>query len=62
LANKQLIPELRQNKFKTKNIISELNQMINKSNEDLIADFKNLHRSLLNDDQNKFTNIIDKLI
>jgi hypothetical protein len=36
--------------------------MINKSNEDLIADFKNLHRSLLNDDQNKFTNIIDKLI
>lgn len=62
LANKKLIPELRQNKFKTKNIINELNQMINKSNEDLIADFKNLHRSLLNEDQNKFTNIIDKLI
>ena len=36
--------------------------MINKSNEDLIAEFKNLHRSLLNEDKNKFTNIIDKLI
>ncbi len=61
LSNKKIVPELRQNKVTTKNIINELNLLISKPNEDLLSKFKDLHKSLINTDERKFSKIIEKL-
>ena len=61
LANKKIVPELRQNDLKIKKVIKELNCLIENSNEEMIKEFKILHQSLINENDNKFSKIIDKL-
>ena len=61
LANKKIVPELRQNDLKIKKVIKELNSLIENSNEEMIKEFKILHQSLINENDNKFSKIIDKL-
>ncbi len=61
LANKKIVPELRQNDLKIKKVIKELNYLIENSNEEMIKEFKILHQSLINENDNKFSKIIDKL-
>ena len=59
LANKKIVPELRQNDLKIKKVIKELNCLIENSNEEMIKEFKILHQSLINENDNKFSKIID---
>ena len=61
LANKKIVPELRQKDLKIKKVIKELNCLIENSNEEMIKEFKILHQSLINENDNKFSKIIDKL-
>ena len=61
LANKKIVPELRQKDLKIKKVIKELNYLIENSNEEMIEEFKILHQSLINENDNKFSKIIDKL-
>ncbi len=61
LANKKIVPELRQKDLKIKKVIKELNCLIENSNEEMIKEFKILHESLINENDNKFSKIIDKL-
>ncbi len=61
LANKKIVPELRQKDLKIKKVIKELNYLIENSNEEMIKEFKILHQSLINENDNKFSKIIDKL-
>lgn len=61
LANKKIVPELRQKDLKIKKVIRELNCLIENSNEEMIKEFKILHQSLINENDNKFSKIIDKL-
>ena len=61
LANKKIVPELRQKDLKIKKVIKELNSLIENSNEEMIKEFKILHQSLINENDNKFSKIIDKL-
>ncbi len=61
LANKKIVPELRQKDLKIKKVIKELNCLIENSNEEMIEEFKILHQSLINENDNKFSKIIDKL-
>ena len=61
LANKKIVPELRQSDLKTEKVIKELNCLIENSNEEMIKEFKILHQSLINENDNKFSKIIDKL-
>ena len=62
LANKKIIPELRQNNVTTRKIKNELDNMIEGSNESMLEEFKELHHSLFNKDENKFSKIIENLI
>lgn len=61
LANKKIVPELRQGDLKINKVIEELDYLIDNSNEAMIQDFKALHQSLINENDNKFSKIIDKL-
>ena len=61
LANKKIVPELRQKDLRIKKVIKELNCLIENSNEEMIKEFKILHQSLINENDNKFSKIIDKL-
>ena len=61
LANKKIVPELRQKDLKIKKVIKELNCLIENSNEEMIKEFKISHQSLINENDNKFSKIIDKL-
>ena len=62
LANKKIIPELRQNNVTTRKIKNELDNLIEGSNESMLEEFKELHHSLFNKDENKFSKIIENLI
>ena len=61
LANKKIVPELRQGDLKINKVIEELDYLIDNSNEVMIQEFKALHQSLINENDNKFSKIIDKL-
>ena len=61
LANKKIVPELRQDDLKINKVIEELDYLIDNSNEAMIQEFKALHQSLINEDDDKFSKIIDKL-
>ena len=61
LANKKIVPELRQGDLKINKVIEELDYLIDNSNELMIQEFKALHQSLINENDNKFSKIIDKL-
>ena len=62
LANKKIIPELRQNNVTSRKIKHELDNLIKGSNENMLEEFIKLHHSLLNKDENKFSKIIENLI
>ena len=61
LANKKIVPELRQDDLKINKVVEELDYLIDNSNELMIQEFKALHQSLINENDNKFSKIIDKL-
>ena len=61
LANKKIVPELRQDDLKINKVIEELDYLIDNSNEAMIQEFKALHQSLINENDNKFSKIIEKL-
>ena len=61
LANKKVVPELRQGDLKINKVIEELDCLIENSNEEMIQEFKAIHQSLINENDNKFSKIIDKL-
>ena len=61
LANKKIVSELRQGDLKINKVIEELDYLIDNSNEVMIQEFKALHQSLINENDNKFSKIIDKL-
>ena len=62
LANKKIIPELRQNNVTSKKIKNELDNLIKGANEKMLQEFKKLHYSLFNKEENKFSKVIENLI
>ena len=62
LAGNKIISELRQSNVEVTKIAFELNNLIDGSNKEILKEFKNLHHSLINKDENKFSKIIDNLI
>ena len=62
LANKKIVPELRQNNVTSKKIKNELDNLIKGANEKMLEEFKKLHYSLINKEENKFSKIIENLI
>lgn len=61
LSNNKVVPELRQKKVTIKNIAKELNLLIKEPNKEMISKFKDLHISLFNNDEKRFSKIIEKL-
>ena len=62
LANKKIVSELRQNNVTAKKIKNELDNLIKGANEKMLEEFKKLHYSLINKEENKFSKIIENLI
>ena len=62
LANRKIIPELRQKNVSVENICNQLNELVSSSNEQMIDSFREIHKTLKNKDEEKFIKPIKNLI
>ncbi len=62
LANKKIIPELRQKNVSVENICNQLNKLVSSSNEQMIDSFREIHKTLKNEDEEKFIKPIKNII
>ena len=61
LKKKKIVEELIQTKVTKKNLVSELEALMNKDHHDLLNDYKKIHSSLINSKKTKFYDVINSI-
>ena len=61
LKKKKIVEELIQTKVTKKNLVSELEALMNKDHHDLLNDYKKIHSSLINSKKTKFYDVINSV-
>ena len=61
LSEKKIVNELIQTDVNKKNLIIELDKLMNEDNNQMALDFVSLHNSLINRDKSKFFDVLNSI-